>query len=155
MKKGFTLIELLVVIAIIGILSGVVLTSLGTARSKGSDAAIKGDLDGIRSESQIYYDGTGNQSYGTTAVSLGTCPTSGTAAANLFVGDSSIKQAISAAASASGGNVLCVSSQLTGTTNATFAVASPLKTSPSTYWCVDSNGDASSTAGVVTGGVCN
>ncbi|MEK7567724.1 MAG: type II secretion system protein [Patescibacteria group bacterium] len=59
-NKGFTLIELLVVIAIIGILSTIVLASLNQARSKASDAAVKENLSGIRSQAAIFYDSTGS-----------------------------------------------------------------------------------------------
>ncbi len=56
LRSGFTLVELLVVIAIIGILSSVVLASMNTARIKGNDAAIKGELKNIQAQAQIYRD---------------------------------------------------------------------------------------------------
>ena len=58
--KGFTLIELLVVIAIIGILSSVVLASLGTARTKARDVLRKSDLRTIQTALEMYYSTCGS-----------------------------------------------------------------------------------------------
>jgi len=55
-SKGFTLIELLVVISIIALLSSVVLSSLGAARSKAADNAVKSVMKGMRTQAQTYLD---------------------------------------------------------------------------------------------------
>lgn len=54
-KRGFTLIELLVVIAIIGTLSGIVLVSLGTARSRARDAVRMSDMRQVVSAQELSY----------------------------------------------------------------------------------------------------
>lgn len=131
LKKGFTLIELLVVIAIIGILASVILASLGSARLKGGDSAIKQNLGGIRNQAEIFLDDElrGNGTYGV-AYSAADCATS--TPGSLFE-DSTIAEQYSAAAAASGPGVVasCVSSPTA------WAISVPLKSDPAKSWCVD------------------
>ena len=60
LQKGFTLIELLVVIAVIGILAGVILASLNSARVKGRVAAAKSNLRNMIPAAELYYDANGS-----------------------------------------------------------------------------------------------
>jgi len=64
-KRGFTLIELLVVIAIIGILSSIVLVSMGGARKTARDGVRKTDMAQIGKAQEMYYGMT--QAYLTAA----------------------------------------------------------------------------------------
>lgn len=66
-NRGFTLLEVLIVIVIIGILAGVVLTLLSSARTSAADATIKSSLGSLRKEASIYFNDSalGNGSYNT------------------------------------------------------------------------------------------
>ena len=150
-SRGFTLIELLVVIAIIGILSAVVLASLNTARSKGSDAAIKSNLSTVLIQSAIYYDT--NMNYGTNAAAAGPTTAACSLAGSMFVLDTNVKAAIAQADQAAGGTAGTLSKTTcsigaTGSSQA-WAVYVPLynNTGSNTGFCIDSTGQ--SKAGVI------
>ncbi len=122
--RGFTLIELLVVIAIIGILSSIVLSSVGRARTNAYDAKVKAQLSNLRSAAEVYY--SSNYNYGAATNSC---------AAGMFIDEASGLAKLSTSINYPVGEntIVCNSS---GTA---YAVSDNLNTGNG-YWCVDSNG---------------
>lgn len=77
-KKGFTLIELLVVLAVVGVLSGIVMQSLSSARTKARNVQRLENVESIAKAFQVATTGTTNHfpsSGGVGPVCLGTTST--------------------------------------------------------------------------------
>lgn len=127
-KKGFTLVELLVVISIISLLASVGIASLGTTRVKAADAAIKSDLQGIRSSSEIEYATLG-YSYNTSGIAVSTADAvayiNSGAGANTILRNQKIKDAIKHIASLNGGSPISTSISADGKT---YSITLPMKT---------------------------
>jgi prepilin-type N-terminal cleavage/methylation domain-containing protein len=71
-QKGFTIIELIVVIAIIAVLAAIVLVNVTSYINKSKNAAVKGNMATILTNSAVYFDtnpaSTGSQ-FGTDPLS--------------------------------------------------------------------------------------
>lgn len=116
-------------------------SAFGNARDKGADASIKSNLSNLRAQAELYYD-RNNISYG----AWGNCSMSstgvvktilGTCSQNIM-GDPNFRNGIKGAAIASGATGY-VNVSTGGQAWASFV---PLKSTPTSWWCVDSKGAA-------------
>ena len=136
-KKGFTLIELLVVIAIIGILSGLIIVSMGSANNSAKDARIQSSLDQIRTSIELYKINTGGGSYSTATI---TAQTDCTTKANTFLADADVLKLCGDIILQNGSSGTTIKIPAGTTTPASvYCIASDLNTGTGA-WCIDYTG---------------
>ena len=123
------------VIAIIGILSSVVLVSLGVARSRAADAKVKVQITGAKNSAEIFYET--NKSYnGSTGFVSWDCTTPNSMFQDT---ESGMIQYTDPANYPAGTTIRCSS------TDTEYAISASLQATGE-FWCVDSGG----AAGIVT-----
>jgi len=94
------------------------LNSINDSRIKGDDATVKANVSNLRAQMEIYFTGTGNNSY------TGACS------------DSDVLALLNSAENASSGEYFCnISSD-----GSNYAIAVPLKSDSNISSCVDSTG---------------
>ena len=131
MKKGFTLIELLVVIAIIGILASVVAVGMSGARDRARDSKLKENLHQISNLATLINED--DSSY------AGLCTSTSAVNSDHPKQGTSLGILQSDIDSLNATTVCC-------TSTAAYCVSVELLSSGAGYFCVDSAGQATTTA---------
>lgn len=148
LSQGFTLLEILIVITIIGILSGVVLTFVASARDQAGDASIKQSLGDFRKEAAAFYNDDTLPTAGTYSLS-NRGPTqclsplfSGTSGSVFGTQNPQGLALLTSAINASGAPVSTASRcRVTLGPSGRWVVGVALRSSPTTsYLCVDDTG---------------
>ncbi len=145
-QRGFTLIELLVVIAIIGLLAAVVLAALGSARSKGADAAVKASLSGARSQAELFASDNSNSFSGVCDAAHSSSGMGGVTGPGTLLGAASSTATMSIQTGTGGSLATGAGDAVTCNDEAgAWMIEAPLSDSTTGsphMWCVDSTGAA-------------
>ncbi|MFA6415914.1 MAG: type II secretion system protein [Candidatus Paceibacterota bacterium] len=140
---GFTLIELLVVVAIIGLLLGITTDYLSNARSKGSGAGVKQNLNSLRTDLALWQTNNNNSNLPCNIA----IAANGTSRANQIWA-----QAKSRIGSSDWGYSIhgCAAANTNVTGTGFIFVA---KSGTGKYWCVDSNNAGKEITTIATAGL--